>query len=232
MADPFAQALYDFHFDELQGPVLYRRGDETREVSIDFYFDEVTAEGSGLESRLEGPLLDMGAGAGRFSLYFQDQFETVAIERDELLVEVLRDRGVTDARRVDMFSLLEAFETNRFESAIAVGTQVSLSRSMRGLRQFLRDLSYVTTPDATAVIDGYDPDHETTKGKLDYYDDPSTGLAYRLLQIEYDGVLGEPWLYRLFTPDRFREAATDAGWEVVEVTYEPEHLYQLVLRKR
>lgn len=92
MPDPFAQALHDFHFDEMQGPLRYRRGEETEEVGIGFYFDEVTANGSWLESWLDGPLLDMGAGAGRHALYFQDQFETVAIEQNEMLVEILRDR--------------------------------------------------------------------------------------------------------------------------------------------
>lgn len=232
MSDPFARALHDFHFDEMQGPLLYRRGEETEEVGIEFYFDEVDADGSWLESQLDGPLLDMGAGAGRHSLYFQDQFETVAIEQNETLVEILRDRGVADARRVNMFTLSDAFEVNRFRSAIAFGTQVGLSRSMQGLKQLLDDLANVTTPDATAVIDGYDPEHEKTKAKLDYYDDPSKGLAYRLLQMEYDGMLGEPWLYRLFTPDRVREVATDTEWKVSEVKYGPEHIYQLLLRKR
>lgn len=232
MSDPFAQALHDFHFDEMQGPLLYRRGEETQEVGIEFYFDEATADGSWLESWLDGPLLDMGAGVGRHSLYFQDQFETVAIEQNEMLVEVLRDRGVTDARRVNMFTLSDAFEANTFRSAIAFGTQVGLSRSMQGFRQFLDNLAYVTTPDATAVIDGFDPEHEKTKEKLDYYDDPSKGLAYRLLQMEYDGILGEPWLYRLFTPDRIREATTDTEWEVCKVKYGPEYIYQLALRKQ
>lgn len=231
MADPFARALHDFHFDEMQGPLLYRRGAETQEVGIEFYFDELDGDDSWLESWLDGPLLDMGAGAGRHALYFQDQFDTVAIEQNQTLVEVLDDRGVADARRVNMFTLPDAFEANRFSSAIAVGTQVSLSRSMQGLEEFLDDLAYVTTANATAVIDGFDPDHEKTKEKLDYYDDPAEGLAYRLLQMEYDGVLGEPWLYRLFTPDRVREATTDTEWEVAEVKYGLDHLYNLVLEK-
>lgn len=231
MPDPFAQALYDFHFDEMRGPLLYRRGEETQEVGIEFYFDTVAFDGSWLESLLDGPLLDMGAGAGRHSLYFQDQFETVAIEQNEMLVEILRDRGVTDARRVNMFALPDTFEANTFGSAIAFGTQVGLSRSMQGLGQFLSDLSCVTTPDATVIIDGYDPEHEKTKEKLDYYEDSSKGLAYRLLQMEYDGVLGEPWLYRLFAPDRVREVTTNTEWKVAEVTYGPEHIYQVALRK-
>ncbi|WP_049972867.1 methyltransferase domain-containing protein [Haladaptatus cibarius] len=232
MSDPFAQALHDFHFDEMLGPLVYRRGEETEEVGIEFYFDVIDGDGSWLEPYLDGPLLDMGAGAGRHALYFQEQFETVAIEQNEQLVEVLRDRGVKDARQVNMFNLQETFEENRFKSAIALGTQVSLSRSMQGLTQFLDDLAYVTRPNATAIIDGYDPEKEETKSKLDYYTDRSDGLAYRLLQMEYDGMLGEPWLYRLFTPERFRDATNTTDWEIVEVRYATENLYQLALEKQ
>ena len=179
-------------------------------------------------------MLDLGAGAGRHALYFQEQFETVAIEHSELLVEVLRERGVEDARTADMFALPDAFERDRFTSALAIGTQMSLSRSMQGLHEFLGDLAYVTGPDGTAVIDGFDPDHETTAAMLDYYDDPTDGLAYRVLQFEYDGTLGEPWLYRLFAPDRIREAAVGTGWEVADVRYgddEWDHNFQVALRK-
>jgi hypothetical protein len=159
----------------------------------------------------------------------------VAIEHNAPLIETMRDRGVADPRKANMFALRDAFERNRFASALAVGTQMSLARSMQGLRQFLGDLAYVTTPDGTAVVDGFDPSHEHTKEMLDYYDDPSDGLAYRVLQFEYDGMLGEPWLYRLYTPDRVREATVGTDWEVADVNCgadEWAHNYQLALQKR
>jgi len=232
MPDPFAQALYDHRFDELREPLRYRRGEETEAVGIEFYFDQVDLDGSWLASWLDGPVLDMGAGAGRHALALQDRFETVAIEQTERLVEVLHDRGVEDARLVDMFELREAFPENRFESAMALGTQACLSRSMRGLEGFLDDLAHVTTADGTAIIDSYDPEHTHTKEKLDYYEDPAEGLAYRVLQMEYDGTLGEPWLYRLFTPDRVREVVAETAWTVADVQYGPEYLYQVALEKQ
>jgi SAM-dependent methyltransferase len=230
MPMPFARALHDLHFDEQQGPYVARNGEETVEQSLDFYFEDVQG-GGWLEARLDGPLLDLGAGVGRHALYFQERFETVAIEQSPLLVEVMRDRGVEDARVADMFGLREAFERDRFASALAVGTQVGLAGSMAGLREFLGDLAFVTTPDATAVVDGYRPGHERTREKIDYRPDPAPGLAYRVAQFEYDGTLGEPWLYRLFSPDRVREAAVGTGWEVGDVRIENE-FYNLELEKR
>lgn len=238
MPDPYSQVLHDIHFKDQRAPLYYLNGEEREEVDVEWYFDVVESEGDEegwIESRLDGPLIDLGAGVGRHSLYYQEQFETVAIEKREPLVEVMEDRGVKDARVADMFALREAFERDRFQSALAVGTQVSLAGSLGGLRQFLGDLAYVTKPDATAVFDGFDPDRETTEQKIDYHEDPTPGLAYRVLQMEYNGHLGEPWMYRLFSPQKVREAVIGTGWEVAEIEYaddEWDHLYQVVLQKR
>ncbi|WP_207591327.1 methyltransferase domain-containing protein [Halomontanus rarus] len=238
MSMPFAQAVRDFHLDQQRGPLVSHRGEEMEEHPLELYFSEFAAEGDDgawFESWLDGPLLDLGAGAGRHTLYFQQQFETVAVDQSELLVETMRDRGVEDARVADMFSLRETFERDRFRSVLVFGTQMSLARSIHGVRQFLSDLAFVTAPDATAVVDGFDPEHEQTTEMIDYYADPARGLAYRVLQFEYDGTLGEPWLYRLFTPDRIRDATVGTDWDVVDVnpgTGDWAHHYKLALRKR
>lgn len=152
----------------------------------------------------------MGAGAGRDTLYFQEQFETVAIEKSEHLVETMRERGVRDARHADMFALRDYFDRDRFRSALAFGTQVGLSGSMCGLRQFLSDLAFVTTPDATAVLHNYDPEKAPTADILGYRADPTPGLAYRVMHEEY-GDDRETLLFRLFSPDRLREATIGTG---------------------
>lgn len=187
-----------------------------------FYFGEFDMEsewGMWLQGWLDGPLLDLGAGAGRDVLYFQDRFETVAVEVSEHLVETMRERGVEDARRGDMFALGESFECDRFRSVLAHGTQLGLAGSMAGLREFLADLAFVTTDAATAVVDGYDPEHEAAADLLGYPDDPTSGLAFRVVHFEYEGDAGETLLFRLFSPERLAEAAGDAGWDVEDVRY-------------
>lgn len=220
--DPFGRAIRDHHRNDRSGPLLQRDGADVHEHPIEqFYFADFSADeayGTWLENWFEGPLLDMGAGAGRHSLHFQSRFETVAIEVSEHLVETMRERGVNDARRMDMFSLREGFPRDRFQSALAHGTQMGLAGSMHGLRRFLDDLAFVTTPDATVVLDCYDPDAEGTASLLGYRPDPTPGLAYRVMQFEYEGDVGEPLLFRLFSPDRVREATIGTSWVVEGVT--------------
>ena len=238
MSGPFANALADAHRDEMQGSLEYRFGDERHEADVALYFDRYEAEGASgawFESWLDGPLLDLGAGVGRHALHFQERFETVAVERSERLVETMGERGVEDARVADLFALRESFGRDRFRSALAVGTQVGLCGSLTGLRAFLSDLAFVTDPGGTAVFDGFDPSHDRTREMDGYRSDPAPGLAHRVIQFEYDGTLGEPWCYRLFTPDRIREAVVGTGWRVADVRHgegDWEHVYHVALRQR
>jgi len=99
---------------------------------------------------------------------------------------------------------------------LAYGTQVGLAGSMAGLHRFLGDLAFVTTPDATAVLDCYDPDAQGATEMLGYRADPTPGLASRVMAFEYESDRGRPLLFRLFSPDRLREATLGTGWTVAE----------------
>lgn len=222
--DPFGRALRDHYHGERTEPLIQRDGEETLEHPIEeCYFGESGEAASWLLDRFDGPLLDMGAGAGREALFFQDRFETVAMEVSEPLVELLGERGVEDARTGDMFDLRAQFDRDRFGSALAYGTQVGLAGSMHGLREFLGDLAHVTTPAATAVIDSYDPTRESTADLLGYRADPTPGLASRVMAFEYEGDHGEILLFRLFSPDRLREATIGTAWTVETIEEDGSH---------
>ena len=223
MTDPFGRAIRDFHRGEQDSPLVQRDGEWAREHPIEaFYFGVFDTENDRSEfltSWVDGPLLDLGAGAGRDTLHFQERFETVAIEVSDHLVETMRERGVRDARHADMFSLRDTFGRDRFQSAFAWGTQVELAASMRGLREFLDDLAFVTAPDGTATLDCHDPERIVADEMLGHRADPTHGLAHRVMQFEYEGDVGETLLFRLFGPDRLREAAAETDWEVAAHSY-------------
>lgn len=222
-ADPFGRAIRDFHLGQQEEPLLQRDGEDVLEHPIGcFYFEEFDPESEGgawLASWLDGPLLDLGAGVGQHALHFQDHFETVAIETSDHLVETMHDRGIEAARHGNMFALRETFERDRFRAVLAHGTQLGLAGSMAGLRQFLDDLASVTADGATAVLDCYDPKHEEASDLLGFRDDPTRGLAHRVMHFEYEGDVGETLLFRLFSPERLRDAAAETGWTVADVRY-------------
>lgn len=236
--DPFGRAIADHHRSDREEPLLQRDGAETLEHPIsDFYFgshDPEQRKWSWADAFLDGPLLDMGAGAGREALFYQERYDVVAIDVSEHLVETMRDRGVDDARVADMFEVRQDFSQNRFESALSHGTQLGLAGSMTGLRRFLDDLAVVTTPDASVVLDGYDPTADGIETLLGYRTDAAEGLAYRVFSFEYGGTHGDILLFRLFSPDRLRTAANDTGWVVrdVERPQDGDRYYMAALQKR
>ncbi|MFW5939512.1 MAG: class I SAM-dependent methyltransferase [Halolamina sp.] len=237
MTDPFGRAIHDFHRGEQTEPLIDRDGDETRKHTIEeFYFDEHTPE-DWFEPRVDGPLLDMGAGAGRDALYVQERVETVAIDPSEHLVETMGERGVDDARVGDMFALREQFGRSRFGAALAIGSQLQLAASQHTLRRFLADLAFVTTADATAMLDGYDPERAVDAGVFGVREDPTPGLAYRVFHCEYEGDVGRTLLFRLFDVDRLREATVGTPWEVVGARHrrlhddEPSVMWRALLEK-
>lgn len=229
MADAFGRAIRDFHRGGLDEPLVQRDGEETLDHPIEkFYFGSFDAEGEEgewIEVHVGGPLLDIGAGAGRDTLYFQDQFETVAIEVSNALVETMEDRGVKDPRIGDMFALPEQFDAGRFQSALLIGTQTCLSGSMTGLESFLNDLATVTSEDGTAIVDGYDPTHGDVEKLLGYRSDPAQGLAHRVMTFEYEGDIDPILYFRLFSPARLREAAQATAWSVAEIRARSDSCY-------
>ncbi|WP_435076922.1 class I SAM-dependent methyltransferase [Halococcus sp. AFM35] len=237
MTDPFGRAIRDFHRDEQDEPLIQRDGEWAREHPVGaFYFgdfDPGDDRSEFITSWVDGPLLDMGAGAGRDTLHLQERYETVAIEVSDHLVETMNERGVHDARRADMFALRDMFERDRFRSAFAWGTQVELAGSMQGLREFLDDLASVTTPEGTATFDCYDPARIDGEEMLGYRADPAPGLAHRVMHFEYEGDVGETLLFRLFGPDRLREAVSGTDWNVAACRYDAVDSphYQVALAK-
>lgn len=236
MADAFGRAIRDWHRGEQDEPLLQRDGENVMEHPIEQYYFGEFGDGPHehwLESWLDGPLLDLGAGAGRDSLHFQQRFETVAIEVSDHLVETMDARGVEDARRGDMFHLREQFVAGRFQSALAIGTQLCLAGSMQGLREFLSDLAHVTTPDATAVLHSYDPTIDSIDEMLGFRPDPTPGQAHRVQWFEYEDEVDEVLYFRLFSPDKLREAARATGWTVREVRRPHDPVsYRAALEKR
>jgi len=234
MTDPFGRAIRDEHRGEREHPLVDVDGDDVREHPMDLYFRGIERDGDLPWARrhLDGPLLELGSGVGRHALYFQGRYRTVATEVSEHLVYVMRERGVADARRVDMFDLPE-FET-AFRSVFARGTQIGLAGSVAGLRAFLRDIAGVTAPRATAVFDAHDPEHERAPDLFGHRPDPTPGLAYRTFHVEYRDTPGETLLFRLFSPERVREATLSTPWRVTDLRRsraDAAH-YQVALAKR
>lgn len=227
MADPLGRAMLDFQRGRYRGNCLHRDGDAVWDANVyGFYFRPPGSWDDALRDLLDalpGPVLDAGCGTGQQSWYLQERGRAVvAVDVSPRAVRVARERGVADARVMDVFDL--SFPPDRFGSVLVKGTQAGLAGSLPGVRSFLADLARVTVDGGVAVVDSYDPADldETFPG---YRPDPREGLARRTFHVEYESPTPDGWSrevgptldFLLFGPGRLREAAEGTGWTVTDV---------------
>lgn len=221
-ADPLGQAMYDHATGRTAGELVYRDGDDVEPHAVpDTYFTAPSDWDSDWKRRLgalDGPVLDVGCGAGTNARWLQDRGrEVVAIDVSPNAVRAARHRGLEDARVMDLFDL--DLPNGRFRSVLVKGTQLGLAGSLPGVRAVLSDLACVTDEAGVAIVDSYDPAGLDPESFVGYRPDPRAGIARRAFHFEYrrpDGEreVGRTLPFVLFGPERLRDVLVGTPWEL------------------
>jgi SAM-dependent methyltransferase len=175
-------------------------------------------------------VLDIGAGAGRFSLAVQERgAEAVALDDSAGAIEVCRRRGV---ERV----VTESFHTHqpddRFDTFLMMGHNLGLLAPdpIRSLQR----LAAMATPDAVIVGTSLDPYATDDPAHLAYHEaNRSRGRmgGHIVLRVRTKRTIG-PWFDYLFsTFDELADLAQSGGWDA-EMVASDDVRYLAVLRLR
>ncbi len=238
--------MLDYRRGGLRGVCRYVDGAARTDGRIEEHYFSSPADWSNswksLLDSLDGPVLDLGCGAGQHALYLQDDREVVAVDVSPGAVEAARDGGVDDVRVTDMFAL--DFPRNRFRSVLLNGTQLGLAGSFAGVRAFLSDLATVTDESGVAVVDNYDPTRLDSESFFGHRPDPRRGVARRAFHVEYHRSendrgdetvreVGRTLSFLLFSSERLVDATVGTRWRVAGVLRDiDEAYYRAVLEKR
>jgi RimJ/RimL family protein N-acetyltransferase len=102
-----------------------------------------------------GPVLDLGAGAGRAALWFQDRgFDVTAVDNSPRAVRVCRDRGVADVRVAD---LNDPPGDRLWGAVLLLCGNLGLGGSYSGVRALLTRLAELCAPGAILIGDTVEP---------------------------------------------------------------------------
>lgn len=104
-------------------------------------------------SLCEGRVLDLGAGSGLHTLELQRRgYEVVAIDISSQCVEIMRDRGVADARTADLY----AFDGGRFDTIACLCNGLDKVGRLDDLPRFLDRMRELLNPGGQLLADSFD----------------------------------------------------------------------------
>lgn len=221
------RALRDYHFRGREDAqiVLHsdRWGSEILPVSLFFRgpdgwfdFERVAIDVA------RGRVLDVGAGTGLHALELQRRGHPVtAVDVLPDAVQIMRDRGVTDARRADVF----AFEGGPYDTILLLMNGSGIARTLNGLDRLLLALRGSVAAGGQVLVDSadlregepIDADGVATGGSGS--DDPLRGRGTDRdypgvveVQLEYRGEKGRLFRELYVDPETLGGRAERLGW--------------------
>ena len=183
---------------------------------------------------VKGRVLDIGAGAGRVSLYLQNrQHRVTAIDRSPLAIKVCKKRGVKDARVLPI-ERIGRFTTGTFDSVVMYGNNFGLLGGPKRARTLLKTIYRITKPNALVIAESLDP----------YKTDEPAHQAYRRLNRQRSRMAGQlririrfkhfvgPWFdYLLVSQREMRSILKGTGWTVRHFVESESSKYIAVIQK-
>ncbi len=221
---PHGQALLDYLDGVAQAAVTVHgeAGDADVIPAAVFFRDgeEFSALDAAALELCRGRVLDVGAGAGCHALALQARgLEVCAIDILPQAVEVMRRRGVADARCTDLAGL----EALPFETILLMMNGIGMAGHVAAIPEFLQSVRRLTRTDGQLVLDSFDP---RTEEEIAAGEAASGGYPGELrFRLEYNGRIA-PWYSWLFVDfgTLAREAAR-AEWEAETVWQEEDGHY-------
>ncbi|MBI5625471.1 MAG: class I SAM-dependent methyltransferase [Elusimicrobia bacterium] len=236
--DAFGQWLIEAHRREDVGSVIERDdGYVEPEWGKRVYFADhrrwTPAERQALRLA-RGRVLDVGAGAGRHSLYLQERgLKVTGLDHSPGAVQVCRLRGLKDARLMDL-SEIRRLPAASFETVIMMGNNFGVLQSPARARIHLRRLHRVTSAAGRIIAQTMDPFKTTVADHLAYQaDNRRRGRApgQVRLRVRYRK-LADPWFDYLFvSEDELKGILQGTGWVLDRTIPGPGAIYIMVLKK-
>jgi SAM-dependent methyltransferase len=217
---------------------VHEEGGETEVVPVSVFF-RGPSEFSALEEAAldlcRGWVLDAGAGTGCHALVLQELGLSVcAIDIAPEAVEIMRHRGVRDARCADLFQ----FAGGPYDTILMMMNGIGVVGTLAGLDAFLRDVPRLLAPDGQLLVDSYDPRPEGAADVAETLSPAQSQCTARTdkkgsggypgemrFQLEHKGRRGPTLGWLFIDPETLARHAAGAGWRCEVIWREEEGHY-------
>jgi SAM-dependent methyltransferase len=183
---------------------------------------------------VRGRVLDVGCGAGRVSLYLQEQgHDVTGIDVSPLAIQTSRERGVKDARVMPVTQISRRMGT--YDSIVMMGNNFGLFGGRTRCRWLLGRMNAMTSPEARIIAESNDPYQTDNPHHLGYHqlnrERGRMGGQLRI-RVRYQ-VYATPWFdYLMASRDEVRALLEGTAWDVERFIDGPRATYVAVMAKR
>lgn len=240
--DPFGDALLKYH-QTGNGTYIVERDDgylgtfDTGEYFADYHdwpkLDKIAMDFA------RGKCLDVGCGAGRHSLYLQQNgFDVLATDKSPMAIEVCRRRGihkcgVAPAEELWMSAIVNGFRS--VNTVFLLGYNLGLLGSYRLAKIILDNLYTLTTDDAVVVGTCCDPYKTNDPSNILYHQSNikrGRMAGQSRFRIRHGKDAGEWFDYLYISRRELDDIASNSGWVISNFIWgEENETYLAVLSK-
>ena len=197
---PMGAAIADYHRTGRAGTLrVFSSQFDEDEIPVSQLFrtyDEMPAIEQKALMLAQGRILDVGAGSGCHALVLQEMDKDVtAIDISELSVDVMRERGVNDARAIDLY---DERLTDTYDTILLLMNGSGIIGNMEGMEHFFMRMKRLLNPQGCIYMDSSDLKYLFEEEDGSYLIDIA-GDYYGLVdfRMQYKQVKGDAfdWLY-------------------------------------
>ena len=182
---------------------------------------------------IKGPVLDVGAGAGRLCLALQARgIPVTGLDTSPGAVAVARQRGVRDVVCTTVDDHVAA--GHRYRTFAFFGANLGLLQSRERAPVLLAALAAMATPDARIVGHGMDPHpHANPVQRAHHQRNVASGRLPGQLRLRVRFLAtATPWMdFLLCSVAELEDLLAGTGWQLAEVDEADQPLYCAVLRR-
>ena len=198
--DPMGTAIAEYHRTGRAGTLrVFSSQFDEDEIPVAQLFrtlDEMPQLEQQALTLAKGRILDVGAGSGCHAIALQEMGkEVTAIDISQLSVEVMGQRGVKDARAIDLY---DEHLAEQFDTILLLMNGSGIIGNIEGMERFFLRMKRLLAPGGCIYMDSSDLKYLFEEEDGTYLIDIA-GDYYGIVdfQMQYKQVKGEPfdWLY-------------------------------------
>jgi SAM-dependent methyltransferase len=182
----------------------------------------------------KGKVLDVGAGAGRVSLYLQKKkIDVVAIDNSPLAIKVCKKRGVKHAKVLPI-EKIGTFKPNTFDTILMFGNNFGLFGGFKKAKTLLKKFHKITNPNALIITENVDPFKTEDPVHLSYhkFNKKRGRMPGQLrIRIRFRNYIGDWFDYLLVSKKEMKEILKDTGWKVKKFIDAGDYMYSAIIEK-